>query len=466
MSADSGYRLGITCCFCGGKLEVDEASHTIGCPHCASILKIARSSGIRKYVITGGLARHEVKFHIDRHLKKNKQPLATRWLELTRVYVPFWRVTGTVFSTTTPPTNAGFEVHDTDAYLMEEPTGIGVTITNRDVSFCADGDFNWGVESLGVRTQTLRLAPLEKEFYETNHLIPALLNLAQAKERFDQATAAAAITTADPGSEVKITTVGLEGSLIYFPVWVANFITAKGKQTARFDPLAKRVVALADGEAPIPSAKAAYSADTATLQIIPHRCPNCGQDLPESERSVTYYCGNCQRLFNEAADGYQQIRVFIPQSHNPDSMLFPFWIFDLRQSTWPGKDELMKAFKLVQYRPDLFYVPAFGVANPERLMRLVGHYNRRVYHFTFAELPNDKYSFADVTITPEQAACLIMPLTAAAVVIAGYQDHHTPPQGTIDIAEPDLIWLPYAPDRYFWREQITGATIEKAAVRC
>jgi len=106
------------------------------------------------------------------------------------------------------------------------------------------------------------------------------------------------------------------------------------------------------------------------------------------------------------------------------------------------------------------------VANPERLMRLVGHYNRRDHHFTFAELPDDKYRFADVTITPDQAACLIIPLTAAAIVIAGYQDHHTPPPGTIDIAEPDLIWLPYAPDRYFWREQITGATIEKAAVRC
>ncbi len=466
MSATSGYRLGITCCFCGGKLDVDEASHTICCPHCASVLKIARSSGIRKYVITGGLAKHEVKFHIDRHLKKSKLPLASRWLELKRVYVPFWRVTGTVFSIETRPRNAGFDFPGCEAYVIDDKPETEVTITARDVSFCADESFNWGVESLGVRTQTLRLAPLATEFYETNHFIMPSMTLDQAEGRFDQATTTAAITTAEPGSEVSITTVGLGGALIYFPIWVANFINSAGKKTARFDPLAKRVVALDHGEAEIPKADSSSSSNTASLQIIPHRCPNCGKDLPESERSVTYYCGNCRRLFVEADGGYEQLTVHIPQNHNLADVLFPFWVFDLDKSNWPGKDDLLKAFNLIRYRHDLFYIPAFGVANPERLMRLVGHYNRRADNFTFQELPGEKYSFADVTISPEQAACLIVPLTAAAKAIAGYKSHEAPVKGTIEVAEPELIWLPYSPDRYFWREQITGATIEKAAVRC
>lgn len=466
MSRSGGYRLGITCCFCGGKLDVDEASHSICCPHCASVLKIARSSGIRKYVITGGLAEHEVKFHIDRQLKKNNLPLVSRWCALARVYVPFWRVTGTVFSTAVTPGNAGFEVCDTDVFLMEEKPVTGVNITIRDVSFCADEHFDWGLETLGVRTQTLQLRPLDKELYAANHFVPASLTLEQAQDRFDQATVTAAITTAHPGSEVQITTVGLEGTLIYFPIWVANFISAEGQKTARFDPLAKRVVLLDRGAADLPAAEASLSSDTASLAIIPHRCPHCGMDLPEAERSVTYYCSNCQRLFVEADNGYQQLTVHIPADRNTEDTLFPFWVFDLSRSSWSGKDELLKAFNLIHYRHDVFYIPAFGVANPERLLRLVGHYNRQDHHLAFAGLPGEKYHFADVTLAPQQAARLILPLTAAAVVLAGYQTHNAPAKGTIDVAEPDLIWLPYAPDRYFWREQITGATIEKAAVRC
>jgi predicted RNA-binding Zn-ribbon protein involved in translation (DUF1610 family) len=466
MRTAGGYRLDITCCFCGGKLDVDEAGHTVDCPHCASVLKITRTSGTRKYVIPDGLLPREVKFHIERHIKKEGLPLPSHWQELKRVYVPFWRVTGTVFSIATAPDNCRKELFGTDTCEAEESPAPGVTITNRDVSFCADETFNWGVESLGVRTQTLHLAPLEREFYENNQLLPPVLSLEHAKDRFDRATTMAAVTTADVGADVQLTSVGLDGTLIYFPVWAANFISAEGRRTVRFDPLAKRVVALDYGGAEVPGGTATFAQDTAAIRIIPHRCPNCGTDLPNARWSATYYCANCRRLYVEAANGYQQLTVHVPENRNVKDMLFPFWVFNLQSADWPGKEEFLRALQLTRYRNDAFYVPAFGVANPERLMRLVGHYNRRVHQFMFKEIPDEKYTFADVTVSPEQAVCLIIPLTAAAVAQAGYPPPEALRGGALDVAAPDLIWLPYAPDRYFWREQITGATIEKAAVRC
>jgi len=155
MKTTGGYQLGITCCSCGGKLNVDEASHTISCPHCSSVLKIVRSSGIRKYVIVGGLAEHEVRFHIDRHMKKEGLPLPSRWRELQRIYVPFWRVIGTVFSLTTAPPEFRDQSYGTGAITTGESVDPGVTINTRDVSFCADEKSDLGMESLGVRTQIL-----------------------------------------------------------------------------------------------------------------------------------------------------------------------------------------------------------------------------------------------------------------------------------------------------------------------
>ena len=136
--------------------------------------------------------------------------------------------------------------------------------------------------------------------------------------------------------------MGLSTALIYFPVWIARFANSTGRYVAQFDPLAKRVASITDEETPIPPGDTITSTETAAIQIIPHRCPNCGMDLPDNARSTTYYCGNCRRMFFDRGEGYRRLQVMIPAGLDAQSTLFPFWVFDLLSSDWPGKQNLLK----------------------------------------------------------------------------------------------------------------------------
>jgi hypothetical protein len=253
--------------------------------------------------------------------------------------------------------------------------------------------------------------------------------------------------------------------MVYFPVWIAVFTNANGKQTAQLDPLAKRVVSLSKGEMQIPNCDSNPCDAAAVVEIAPHRCPNCGVDLPANSSSVAYFCSNCEKMF--VADGaeYRHIALDVPSELDDNAQLFPFWVFDLSGVQWPKKEDLMKALNLVQFSSDRFYVPAFNITHPARMMRLVSHYNRQPITIPFAEEKGGRYTFADVTLPPEVAAEMIAPLTVAAKAAKGFRLYEAPVSGTPAVADPKLIWLPFVLDRYFWVEQITGAAIEKAAIR-
>jgi hypothetical protein len=99
-------------------------------------------------------------------------------------------------------------------------------------------------------------------------------------------------------------------------------------------------------------------------------------------------------------------------------------------------------------------------------MRLITHYNRRPTGLKFTRQSAEHYLLSEVTHTPENAAALVAPLAASAAAKEGFRLRDTIISGAVDSSTARLVWLPFAPNRYFWEEQITGATIEKAAVRC
>jgi hypothetical protein len=348
----------------------------------------------------------------------------------------------------------------------EESSRTEVKIVPKEISFCANDSIAWGIESLGIRTQVLKLEPLDSELYETNDLVPLTIDSEQATSRFDKAIQSTASAVSQSGSNIDVTAIMPETTLIYFPVWVARFTNRSGRHVAQLDPLAKRVATITGGEFEMPEQNSAPSFKCDSVQIVPHRCPNCGRDLPECEKSVTYYCANCKRLFMAEGLDYKQLKVRIPPEHEGEHQLFPFWVFDLEASFAGSEaDELSRALSLIGFSHDRFYVPAFNIVNPSRMLRLVSHYNKRNDTFAFEKHPSNNYTFADVTLTPEHAASMIVPLTVATKTMKGFKSHEASVSGQADIGNPQLVWLPYTLDRYFWRDRITGAAIEKAAVK-
>lgn len=466
MIASSGYKLGITCCFCGGSLEIDEASHNTRCPHCASMLRIARHGGVPKYFIEDALDKREVKFLIERHLKKTGQPLISTWRNLSKVYLPFWRVTGTVVSIQDRTKEVQEDFQPEYLQIHEDHSPFEAKIVPRELSFCADQSFNWGLDTLGVRAQVVRLIPLPSDFQQDRNLAPVSITEKEARSRFEKAAVSVAHLGLMGEKQIDVAPVGLQYALIYFPLWLASFTNTAGRQLAQFDPVAKRVVALREGEFEASPADKTAESMPATINIVAHRCPNCGVDLPAAAHSVSFYCNNCKRLYLDAGDRFRQIEVLIPEEVNPEHRLFPFWVFDLKSSRWQQMNDLLDTLRVARLSDDLFYLPAFAISNPSRLLRLVTHYNRKTPLIDFQSQPTDRYVFVDVSETPEHAAELVAPLVTAAAATEGHRLSGRSRLRVEKLENVRLIWLPYEMDRYFWREQLTGATIEKAAVGC
>jgi len=384
---------------------------------------------------------------------------------VSRLYVPFWRINATVFSTYQRTSGGAVVFTESLPEPAEESPGAEVRIVSKEISFCADDSFTWAIESLGVRTQVLGLSPLDSEFYESNDVASMTIDIRQAKDRFEQTVRSTATAVSSAGRNIDMTVVALESALIYFPIWIVSFTNRSGRHVAQFDPLAKRVASMTDRELEIPLPENGRPIECDSIRIVPHRCPNCGCDLPESERSVTYYCATCMRLFRADGQKYRQLKMRIPSGLEKEYQLFPFWVFDLADAVWPEKCDLLQALSLIGFSHERFYVPAFNIVNPSRLLRLVSHYNRRDDTFVFENQLRNAYTFSDVTLSPEHAASMIVPLTVAVKTTKGYEAHDAPVTGQADVGHPELVWLPYALDQYFWREQITGAAIEKAAVK-
>ncbi len=454
------YRVGIDCCFCGAALEIDEASKTTQCGHCGSTMRIARN-GLLKYHLRDSLQKREVKFHIERHLKKELRPLASSWGEIRRVFLPFWRVTGTVFSikekniVQNPCETADPEL----VHIQKEGPAVDVKIIPKDITFCGNDDYTWGLHSLGVRSQVLKLIPVDSDSFGQDAVMSLTLTQTDAEKRFrDSARSYATIGLAER-SACSVTSLGLDTSLVYFPLWIADFASAEGRMRAEFDPVAERVVSVGPRKQELPKCRNADISDGA-ISATPHRCPNCGCDLPPNEKSYTFYCKNCDRLLVERGGDYAILPLAIPEGAEGSDRLFPMWVFDVSSS--PAISEQLRSLGYVSNR---FFVPAFDISNPYRMIRLISFYNNMHGYFSFAKRQQGEYHFAEVVMSARRAQELILPLAHCASALRGQWKGREIEISNGPELQPELIWLPFNVRDYFWCDQLTGATIEKAAVR-
>jgi len=423
-------------------------------------MKIARE-GLPKYYLRDTLRKREIKFHIDRYLKTEKRPLANSWGEMRRVFLPFWRVSGTVFSIREIST--AINPHEpVDPELVHqnkaEPT-IDVKVIPKDMTFCGNVDFAWGLHSLGVRSQVLKLMPVDDSSFGGDVVVPLTISQSAAEQRFRDSCKSYAVMGLAERSASATASIGIDLTLIFFPCWIADFSNSEGHFVAQFDPIAGRVVSIdvRDGEMELHGSD---FGSAGSVTAIPHRCPNCGTDLPPSEKSLTAHCSNCNRLFVENGAGYRELHLSIPDGADIGQNLLPMWVFDISSS-----GRLASELRSLGFFSDRFFVPAFDISNPLRMVRLISFYNNMKEYFTIAEPQRAQYNLADVVVSPGRAQEMILPLAHSSSAMRGqWKGRDLKCPDGLEL-KPQLIWLPFHAEQYFWQDELTGATIEKAAVR-
>jgi hypothetical protein len=173
-------------------------------------------------------------------------------------------------------------------------------------------------------------------------------------------------------------------SLIYFPLWIVDFVAPEGRFFHAIDGITGRVLKQGSG---CFERKKSKSGDVETfypLQIVPHRCPNCGWDLPVKSFHLLFPCPNCGKLWNIEQDGYVETKGQVARvKEEPDreanepSGYYPFWVFEagLRQKKRSSIREVSELLPSEiglftakdKSRPFLFCIPAFELANLKKV---------------------------------------------------------------------------------------------------
>jgi hypothetical protein len=150
------------------------------------------------------------------------------------------------------------------------------------------------------------------------------------------------------------------------------------------DGITKRTLTEGSGHFDLERESAQDAEKLHPLGIIPHRCPNCGWDLPVTSFHLVFPCDNCRRIWQVEEGTYRQIRGEVAKAREEPSVgrakslgYYPFWVFEARikgEKISSVKDvfELMPSeiglFSAEdKSRPFLFCVPAFELGNLKKV---------------------------------------------------------------------------------------------------
>lgn len=363
-------RVRFSCPGCGSELETPEGTVSNSCTFCGLVSLLGRPGRIVKRYYAASCDAQEARVIADRQVKKDGLPLlASATVELH--YVPFYRFRGLALDclSSKKPSTSGW-APDADSKTYE------LRARHVDVTTPACSLNPFGLTSLGVRPQAVTAWAFRDEEMSRSACVWPV-------DRTPKEAEAAALRMNDAGlvlahgnaTREHSEMVGEHQALIYFPViliW-GRTGTPTTPVTIALDGLSKRVISTSRKAWSRP-----WMPEAITLESLPkpepHRCPNCGQDLPASERSLYYFCRNCSRPWFLSQDGYQPVAMaYVGEGVGE---LYPFWRVPLSFERPPGINTVGAFSKFLtadiplldkrkRHLPFYVYVPAFAGADAD-----------------------------------------------------------------------------------------------------
>lgn len=350
------------CPHCNGPNDVAMEGRCVSCQYCGAGLWVRFPDGVPTVAAPSRTGRREAVFAWDRFLKKQKQPLSEPGCDARLVYVPFWRISALVAIYHESPEvwqteessrireGAFFEFLESrpvETVPSDEATSDQWTIKPWDLTVPAFREGQWGLESLGVRTQTVALSGCSTHTMSKPDCWWRISTRTDyALTRLTQAVASVLVQ----GSHPKNTNhhiIAPQVSLIFWPVWLLSDHGRNVVRSVEIDGVSGDVIRQTGAPPSLETATQEVEGEPPAL--LPHRCSACGADLPVGENLYVFPCANCLQLTVHANRGERQTIMceFADTASDAGDKWFPFWMFE----------------------PGPILVPAFPIRNFLRLAR-------------------------------------------------------------------------------------------------
>ncbi len=456
----AGLYIGVSCPACGGELELGADFFILTCPHCASVLRLVMPDTPPAYLVKSKKPKAELRFSVDRYCRENGLPLTSSSLQVKALYYPYWKIDAVVLKLRT----TSYEVSrdDEEQYSDEQPEERSRTDINLapHLATLPAGYSDESIPpSLGLRADYIKMIPFSTENIEPEFDCPpvtrawaeALKGLDSMVSRMDRLSSIGAGAHATKLFRPT-------GSIIYFPYYMLETYSANGTRRFVVDGVTGKVMShcTIDESIQSPGSDTSVAVELGKLDVVLHRCANCGENLPES-KSFVYYCRNCGRLdFLETAP---LLRTEIV-SASPHAKLYdtscPFWAFRVA----PEDEKRIRPMLGGIYESDRFLIPAFKIRNFEAMYRLTKRMSAVYPRLTWTSISELGQQHHPVTLGLTEA------LTLAEVVLSREQSNRS--MRSCDESfefrplEAQLCYVPFHADDYFMIDSVLEAvTFEK-----
>lgn len=462
----TGFCIGVTCPGCGGELELQDDFFILACPHCASVLRVVMPEVPAAYLVPRKRTKLEVRPLVDRYCKENGLPLTGSYFQIQSTLYPYWKidavrlkVRNTVYEADLNPDAESMEESQTEE---REFTSVGLMPFTGS---CAAGPASQEIPfTLGVRTDYIRMIPFADQNIGPDENCTAVLSpMQKAVEQIVAGISRMGQLDATSARKNSTELLHPKGSMVFFPYFVVDSQAASKLIRFVVDGVTGRVAGHSILEDVMVTAPASdeepAKIEFGALGVVPHRCPNCGVDLPAT-KSYVYQCHNCEHLFfmennpmlkNELEETSGQL--------TENDNLVPFWVFHLPLES---SSQLQRLFGGI-YQSNSILVPGFKMRNLEAMFRLCKRMSSMAPKLSLGKCEKLAEKHLPVTISAEEAMTMVEVIWKREVV--GRELGKAKGLAPFSPIAISLLFTPFHSEQYFFVDSISGAvTFERGSL--
>jgi len=413
------------------------------------------------YLAPAKVPRREMRFKIDRYLKKRGLPLSDSTIDVKRLYYPYWKIDAILLKLRNRIEEREVTVDDSSGETrIRRKRQTDIHLTPYSFTQVAGPKMVGVPVSLGVRSEYIRLIPFSgKEIAAEFDCLPIVQD---SETALGQARSAAENSGRLAGADFGRNYTELyhpRASLVFFPVLVAESFSGGHYNRYVVDGISGRVLSHSttfssemDRETPIEC-----QGEFGCINVTHHRCSTCGEDLPAIQ-SFVYTCANCQeQTFLEQHEHFSSVVLNATTPRKQDDSLFPFWAMQPF-----GTDALtLKRMFGGLHDSSLLIVPGFQVANFEALYRLSKRMSAAYPRFEFSALEGFDERFVAATVGPSEALILAEIVIRREEMLRTRVVKNRPL--SLRSGQLQLVYAPFHPENYFYVDStLNSVTFEKS----
>jgi len=467
--------IAVTCPQCGAEVDLAEEDTVFKCLYCGSTLKPTGRNQIQSFFIAPlDNPQAVAKALLRALLSKNVQGAEIADHHL--VYAPYWRVSGMFFQWTFG------RKHFTASYgtsAWESMKELKARPYFR--TFPAFDAAKWGLPSIGLRAQTVKIWPFNKQKMGKDALlVKQTVSFKKAANLIQHSIEKVRKRYGIEIEMAKSELIGERYSLLFFPFYCYN-VTRNGRNSLLIvDALSHKVM---KGTVDIDGLRRNSPGDTIPyrpLKFLPFTCPNCGWDFPYRPQAKIHVCRSCAQAWQERGGKYVSVpyRVAAKDSSSTSWKYLPFWRLTLSiesgNTRYRTRKEFFTLFPLprvldedaLKKKDIFFYVPAFRIKNTRVVDKFAAQLTRTQPEFTeTARGSHEQDVLCDARLSlreaKEMAYVLLFSMTK--------RDHKATKdivrEAELHLTRARLLWLPFKESGIYLREYQTDLALQKNAVQ-